>query len=258
MPDFINIRWLDFVDIFLVAFLIYHLYRIVKGTVAIKIFIGIISIYLMWKVVEALKMDLLTEILGQFIGVGVIALIIVFQQELRRFLLLIGTTGILRDKAVAKRLFTWKSKDTEDKIQAEPIAEACFNMSAIQTGALIVVARSTELPVNSYGDKLDADLSSRLLESIFFKNSPMHDGAVIVAKNKIAYARCVLPVTEQRDFPSHLGMRHRSAVGITEVSGAVSISVSEQTGEVSFCKQGKLTTNITKDQLIKHLVENFG
>lgn len=255
LPAFITIRWLDIVDIILVAFLIYQLYKIVKGTVAIKIFAGILAIYLFWKLVEALKMELLSEILGQFIGVGVIALIIVFQQELRRFLILIGTTGFRSD--LAKRLFNWKTVKTELNISA--IVNACSSMSKSKTGALIALSRTSDLYqlFSTGGEEADSKLSSAMIESIFFKNSPLHDGAVIISGNRIRAARCVLPVSEKKDFPSHLGMRHRAAVGITENSDGLAIVVSEQNGNISFCKEGIMQAKISPEELATLLQGEF-
>ncbi len=256
--SFITIRWLDVVDIVLVAFLIFQLYNLVKGTVAIKIFVGILAIYLLWKLVEAFQMEMLGEILGQFIGVGVIALLIVFQQELRRFLLLIGTSGFLSKKnnqGIIKKIMG-QEKGIELNIDA--IVEACDRMSASKTGALIVVAKKSDPSFySSSGDKLDATLSARMIESIFFKNSPLHDGAIIIANDRIKEARCVLPVTENTKFPSEYGMRHRSAVGISENTDAIAIVVSEQTGAIAVAQNGDLTTNMNSAALEKVLLKEF-
>lgn len=255
-----QVSWLDIIDIVLVAFLIYQLYKIIKGTVAIRIFLGILAIYMFWKLVEALQMELLTEILGQFIGVGVIALIIVFQQELRRFLLLIGTTGFVKGKrGITSRFMSWAwNKENESPLDIPAILTACSHMSETLTGALIVIARSNNLEMTtSTGDQIDAKISNRMLESIFYKNSPLHDGAVIIANNKIKAARCVLPSTDKKDFPASLGMRHRAAVGITEHTDALAISVSEQTGEISLAKEGKLERNLTTDELREKLLKEL-
>lgn len=262
MADFISIRWLDIVDILLVALLIFQLYKIIKGTVAIRIFAGIFAIYLFWKVVEALKMELLTEILGQFIGVGVIALIIVFQQELRRFLLLIGTPDFLRENKTARRLLGWIRKNEEElSVNIAPIDRAVKSMAKTKTGALIVIERNSNLDflINSEHE-LDAKLSQDLLENIFFKNSPLHDGAVIIRKNRIKSARAVLPVSENPDIPAKFGMRHRAALGITEDTDSVAIIVSEQTGDINLATEGKLQEDIAVPdffiKLKKALTEN--
>lgn len=254
---FITVRWLDVVDILLVSILIYQVYRLVKGSIAINIFIGLASIYLLWLMVKALNMQLLGTILGQFIGVGVIALIIVFQQEIRRFLLVLGTTGIFSGTGFTKGLFNWAVKKTQE-LDISAIVKACKAMSETKTGAIIVITTKSDLKFYANtGDNIQAKVSQRLIESIFYKNSPLHDGAIIVQDNRIKAARCVLPVTENSQFPANLGMRHRAAVGITEISDALAITVSEQTGEISFSKEGKLQNNITTEELRAILEREF-
>ena len=254
-PDFLSFRWIDAIDVLLVAVLLFQLYKIVRGTTAVNIFIGIVSIYFFWLVVKALNMQLLSTILGQFIGVGVIALIIVFQEELRKFLLLIGTNGIINKNYFSKNWFkmSFEAKVSES-LDINSIAKACKNMSDSKTGAIIVISNKTDLGFYSNtGDKINAKVSLRLLESIFYKNSPLHDGAVVIVGNTIHSARCVLPVSENNEFPSNLGMRHRAAVGITEVTDAFAIAVSEQTGEIAFSKDGSLMQHLTADDLRKIL-----
>jgi diadenylate cyclase len=260
MPlNFITLRWLDALDILLVAFLLYQLYKLIKGTVAINIFVGILSFYMLWLIVRALNMQLLGNILGQVIGLGAITLIIVFQQELRRFLLLIGTTGFFNRANFRKNLFdlNWGVKKPHE-VDVNTIVKACADMAETLTGALIVIATRSELKfyVNT-GDYIDAVVSTRLLESIFFKNNPLHDGAIIISGNRIKATRCVLPVTENPEFPHHLGMRHRAAVGITEASDAIAVVVSEQTGTLSFAKGGDLTINLSPEKLKELLNKEF-
>jgi uncharacterized protein (TIGR00159 family) len=235
-------------DIVLVAFLLFQLYKIVKGTVAIKIFIGIAAIYLLWKLVEALQMELLSEILGQFIGVGVIAVIIVFQQELRRFLLMIGNTKFLSKDGVIK--FNWVTDETILEVNIDAVVDACDKMAASSTGAIIVITRENNL--SNYietGEIINAKSSSIFLQSVFFKNSPLHDGAVIMTGDKIMAARCVLPVIENDSFPNNLGMRHRAAAGITETTDSIAIIVSEERGKISVAKEGKLEISLSPKQL---------
>ncbi len=248
---FISIRWLDAIDILLVAILLYQLYKLVKGTVAIRIFIGILSIYLIWKLVSALQMDLLSEILGQFIGVGVLALIIVFQQEIRRFLILVGTQGSFAGPTFLKKLINWSGKEGDvQELNVNAIIKACFSMSKSRTGALIIVSMDSELRYQaSSGETIDAALNAHLLESIFFKNSPLHDGAVIIFENKIHAARCILPLTENEEIPAQFGLRHRAAVGISENSTALAIIVSEETGSISTAQGGELKSNVSTEQL---------
>lgn len=253
--NFLSFDIINLLDILLVAILLYQLYRLVQGTVAINIFIGILAIFFIWKIVEALNMDLLSGALGQFINVGIIALLIVFQPELRRFLLLIGTPEILGKFSFGRKLLSWSGKRKIFPADLQAIVKGCKEMSETRTGALIIITTSSDL--NFYiktGEQMDAKISAKTLESIFYKNSPLHDGAVIISKGKIRAARCVLPITEREDFPAHLGMRHRAAVGITETTNALAIIVSEQTGEISLAKAGHLENGLSADKL-KHRIE---
>ena len=252
---FIQLNFLDIVDILLVAFLIYQVYQIAKGTVAIKIFMGIFSIYLFWKIVEALHMELLSEILGQFIGVGVVVLIIVFQQEIRKFLLMIGNTELLNTRRFRGNVFHFgRKEEVSIPLNLDEISEACLHMSKSKTGALIVISllRDIDIFVGT-GEILNARVSASLLESIFWKNTPLHDGAVLIRDNQILAARCVLPVSDNRDISADLGMRHRAALGVTEQTGAIAIIVSEQTGYISTFKGGELNYNISASNLKFHL-----
>ena len=255
MPFFFQFRWLDVLDILLVAFLIYHLYKLVKGTVAVNILTGIIAVYFIWFWVRMLKMELLSKILGQFIGVGVIAIIIVFQQEIRKFLLLIGTSNLFNKSRFAKSLFSIGSdKKKQFPVELNTIAKACRNMSDSKTGAIIVIETNSDLSFYAKtGDSIDAKISTKLIESIFFKNSPLHDGAIIISGNLIQAARCVLPVSENPSFPANLGMRHRAAAGITEVTSSIAIVVSEQTGEIAISSEGELLLNIPPDKLLSEI-----
>jgi len=258
VPVFIQVDFFDILDIFLVAYLLYRAYMLIKGTVAINIFVGIFSVYLLWIVVKALNMQLLSSILGQVTGVGVIALIIVFQQEVRRFLLLIGTRYFSKNnKFLFERLFSFHLR-TKETLNIKSLVLACKNMSQKKIGALIVIAKKTDIGgYSQIGDALNASISSRLLETIFFKNTPLHDGAVIIVDNKIKSARCVLPVSDNPNFPPSLGMRHRAALGMSEASDSVVLIVSEQTGNISYAQHGELFTNITPDQLNEVLLREF-
>jgi diadenylate cyclase len=259
---FITFRWIDAFDILLVAILLYQLYNLVKGTPAVSVFFGIITIYVVWILVRALDMKLFGTILGKFIDVGVIAVIVVFQQELRRFLLFIGSNEFLgRSRFLGKIFYPAKHSFTDEyaKVDFTPLITACFKMSESKTGALIVLARNSDLAVyiNS-GEAIDSGLSERMIENIFFKNSPLHDGAVIIKGSRIIAARCVLPVTEKEQFPAHYGMRHRAAVGITESTDAIAISVSEQTGSVSLSVNGTIRANLTPEKLKQYLEQEMG
>ncbi|MCF8277653.1 MAG: diadenylate cyclase CdaA [Flavobacteriales bacterium] len=255
---FLTFRWLDALDILIVAILLYQLYNLVRGTAAVNIFLGILSLYLLWLLVRVLNMQLLGSILGQFIGVGVLALIVVFQQEVRRFLLLIGTTGIMSGKRSPLRWFNLgKGLRNRQSLDISAIVSASLNMAHSLTGAIIVISRENSLQFYANtGEPIDAGVSAKILESIFYKNSPLHDGAVIITENRIRAARCVLPVTDDKEFPAHLGMRHRAAVGLSESSDAVAIVVSEQTGGISVTHDGKLEYDISPKQL-RDLLENM-
>ncbi len=254
---FITFRWLDAVDILLVAILLYELYSLVRGTAAINILTGIVLLYIIWLIVRALDMQLFSSILSRFIDVGVIAIIIVFQQELRRFLLIIGKTEFFNRKNFTKN-FLMLQLDKDSELDLHPIFKACRNLADKQTGALIVIEKDTDLSFYAQtGDIIDSNITEAMLESIFFKNNPLHDGAVIIKDNKIYAARCVLPSTEKTDFPANLGMRHRAAVGISEKSDAIAISVSEQTGSISVAHLGKLYRDLSPEKFTALLQEQL-
>lgn len=253
--EFLNIGVIEIIDISLVAILVYQLYKLIKGTVAINIFIGLAAIYLLWKLVSAFHLQLLSEILGQFIGFGVIILAIVFQQELRKFLMIIGKGKVLKNKGLFKFNF---SKAHDNYLKTTVIAEACENMAKTKTGAIMILTQIDDLAVFcESGVEMNAIISVPMIESIFYKNSPLHDGAVIIRDNKIISARSVLPVSNSNELPGRLGMRHRAAVGITEESDAVAIIVSEERGEISYVKDGELFTKRTAEQLKEFLNRIF-
>jgi uncharacterized protein (TIGR00159 family) len=254
---FLSFSITDAIDIFLVAVILYLLYNMVKGTSAVNIFIGLAFIYFLWIIIRALDLKLLSSLMGKFVNVGVIAIMIVFQQEIRKFLLYIGSNEFIRSRNW-KSLLRFKlgaSESEEIGLDVDAIVNACFSMSETKTGALIIVSRKSDLKfyINS-GEPIDSGLTDRMLENIFFKNSPLHDGAVIIKNNRIIAARCVLPVTEKENFPAHFGMRHRAAVGITETTDALAIAVSEQTGGVSLTIGGEINANLNRDKL-RFLIE---
>jgi diadenylate cyclase len=253
---FITIKFLDIVDILLVALLLYQFYMLIKGTVAINIFISIFSIYLFWLVVRALNMQLLASILGQIIGVGIIALIIVFQQEIRRFLLMLGTKYMSKQFSLINLLSS--GRESFPEIKTKVIARACVNMSKSKTGALIVIARNSALQLYAEtGEIINANTTTALIESIFFKNNPLHDGAIIVIGDKIFASKCMLPMSQNMEMPSKLGMRHRAGLGMTEHNDSMVIIVSEETGFVSIAEYGKLTINVTLKELLRKLDREF-
>ncbi|MCK5906844.1 MAG: diadenylate cyclase CdaA [Flavobacteriales bacterium] len=259
--NFLEFRILDFLDILLVAFFMYQLYKLARGTVAINIFLGLISIYLVWQVVKALQMDMLSEILGQFIGLGVLAIVIVFQQEIRKFLLFIGSSNFRSRSSVFKQLRFFKEEQVLNT-NVDSIVTACVSMAKTKTGVLIVIERTNKLDYlfNNSGDKMDAEVNKPLLESIFYKNSPLHDGAVIISKNRILATRVILPISTSQNIPSRLGLRHRAALGITENTDAVCLVVSEETGEISHIRDGNITIKkspLELTQLMKEDISNI-
>jgi diadenylate cyclase len=247
---FLEVTTIDILDILLVSLLLYQVYRLLKGSVAIKIFLGVLLVYSFYLLVKILGMHLLQRILGQFIGVGVIAAFILFQQEIRKFLMLIGKTTNFNSKTMLKEMFSKKEKETEEQFNINAIIESANILSSTKTGALVVFAKTSELKFYAEsGDNLDAELSKRLLIAIFQKYSPLHDGSVIIANNRIKAARCILPVSENEEIPAHLGLRHRAAIGITEVTDSVVLVVSEETGNTSLAYNGKIFPVLAKNDL---------
>ncbi|WP_378186816.1 diadenylate cyclase CdaA [Aquimarina sp. W85] len=252
--DIINLRILDILDIVLVALLLYYIYKLVKGTAAINIFIGIVMIYLVWKLTQLLAMEMLSSVLGEFIGVGMFALIVVFQQEIRKFLLMIGSTNFGRRRKFLRTLKFMRDAPEESLTDINSILAACNNMSKTYTGAIIVIKRSTSLDfVKTSGDTMDIKLNTPIILSIFYKNSTLHDGAMVIEDNKITATRVILPVTNDRDIPLRYGLRHRAAIGITEKTDAVALIVSEETGQISYVKNGEFVPFETLDELNEKL-----
>jgi uncharacterized protein (TIGR00159 family) len=251
---FLDVSWVDLIDISLVAILLYQIYKMIRGSLAVSIFLGLLSLYLVYLIVSAVQMELLSKILGQFMGVGVLAMIILFQPELRKFLLVIGrSTDFNRD--FFKSLALWRSR-YQDTFDVHPVIEAIKNFKATRTGATIVFTRDTEL--RSYletGDNLDAEISKRLLISIFNKNSPLHDGAVIIHKGRIKAARCVLPLSENDHLPPHFGLRHRSGIGMSETTDTLVVVVSEESGRLILARNGKYLRGLKLRQVEVKILE---
>jgi uncharacterized protein (TIGR00159 family) len=257
MFSFIHITLVDVFDIFLVALLFFQIYMMIRGTAAINIFIGIFLLYVIWLVVRTLNMEMLSTILGQIIGVGALALIIVFQQEVRKFLLYIGTRYLSNQRFSIERLFTPKSEGRSVLLGLDALVKASRNLADTKTGALIVLGRRSNLQLYiDTGDQIDALVDNRLIETIFFKNTPMHDGAMVVVNGRIVAARCVLPTTEKIDVPANYGMRHRAAMGITEHTDAVVVVVSEETGKISLAEHGEIRSGLSALEL-KHQLEQL-
>jgi uncharacterized protein (TIGR00159 family) len=252
---FLEVSVVNIIDITLVSMLLYQVYKLLRGSVAIRIFLGFLSIYLVYLMVSALRMELLSVILGQFMGVGVIAALIIFAPEIRKFLLLIGRSSFLSNENILQELLFWRKRDS-NAFNINPIIEASKSLSGTNTGALMVISRNTELKFYAEsGDILEAQISKRLLVSIFNKYSPLHDGAVIIYNGKVKAARCILPVTE-REVPAQFGLRHRAGIGMSEATDALVLIISEETGQVSLAKNGKILHNLSFQEL-RELINEY-
>ena len=247
---FLEIDWVDFIDILFVTILIAQVYKLMRGSMAIRVFFGFLSLYLVYLFVKAVEMELLSSILGQFMGVGVLAVIILFQQEIRKFLLLVGRTTAFQEGQFMKNLRVLIKTTSASKEGTSAIVDAVKTLAASKTGALIVLSKDSELKfyVES-GDRMDAIISKRLLMAIFNKESPMHDGAAIIYHGKILAARCILPVTEKDDLSAHYGLRHRAAIGMSENTDTLVIAVSEETGQISTVQNGVISSNLAPAEL---------
>ena len=248
---FIQFSVFDCIDIILVAALFFGLYRLLKGTSAMSIFIGIVAIFVIWQLVKFLQMEMLTAILGAFVSVGFIALIIIFQPEIRRFLFTIGAQA--QEGKLARKFKFLRVRSNVD-LDIDSITKACLNMSDIKQGALILITRKNNIDdIVATGVVVNADISHSLIENIFFKNSPLHDGAMVIRHNRITAARCILPVSNKTNIPGHYGLRHRAAIGVTEVNDCIAIVVSEETGGISMVTGGEIQT--VKSSELKEMIE---
>ncbi len=255
---FIHITLFDVLDILLFAFILYKVYMLVKGSIAINIFIGIALIYILWLAVRAFKMQLMEGLLGQIMGVGMIALVIVFQQEVRRFLLLIGSRYFSINYRLKILNFFKIQKRTKPLLNFSSLEMALKTLSEKKLGALIVIANKLSLfNYSQVGDSLNACISSRLIESIFSKDSPLHDGAVLIHNNKIVSARCILPISDRVDLPPHYGTRHRAAIGMSEFTDSYVIVVSEENGAISYAHGATLYYDVTIEDIKKELEKEF-
>ncbi|UGU16987.1 diadenylate cyclase [Sinomicrobium kalidii] len=257
--DFLNFTIIDLVDIVLVAFLLYYVYKLVKGTVAVNIFIGFGIIYLIWRITEVLQMHMMSSIFGSFMSVGFFALIVLFQQEIRKFLLTIGSTNLANRKNIKKYFRFFKDDGFDIQTNIKALVTACEKLGNSRTGALLVIERNTPLDfVKNTGDNMYIKITVPIIESIFYKNSPLHDGAVIINGNYIVATRVVLPVSNERSIPLRFGLRHRAAIGITDKTDAVVLVVSEETGQISYIKDGQFTLFDNTDELITLIEEDLG
>lgn len=248
----------DALDIALAALLLFYLYRIMKESGTINIFFGVLAFIGVWVIASPiLEMKLIGTILDKFMSIGLLVLVILFQDQIKRFLVELGDHKRWR---FLKKLFHHSREANEDHTRQYilPIVYACMNMAKSKTGALIVI--QNDMPLDNYeksGDIIDAKINSRLIENIFFKNSPLHDGAMIIAKDKIVAAGCILPVSHDRNVPRALGLRHRSALGISQATDAFAIVVSEETGGISVAYKGVLTTRLSSAELEQRLSQIF-
>tara|TARA_X000001036_G_scaffold121303_1_gene114865 strand:- start:683 stop:1468 length:786 start_codon:yes stop_codon:yes gene_type:complete len=250
LPDFISV-----IDIILVAILLYYVYKLVKGTAAINILIGIVIIYLIWKLTDLFNLNILSNLLGQFISVGVFALIVVFQQEIRKFLLMLGSNNLTNNKLYFKYINIFKPSREISQMDIDEFLKSCNKLVKSKTGALFIIERNNSLDfIKNTGDNLYLEISSPIIESIFYKNSPLHDGAVIIDGNFITAARVILPVSENKNINSRLGLRHRAAFGITEKTDAIAIVISEENGKTSFIKNGEIF-NYKNNENLKAMIE---
>lgn len=250
----------DFIDILLVAMMLYYIYRLMRESRSLNVFIGILVFIVGWLFVsQILSMRLLGTILDRLVSVGVIALIVLFQDDIRKFLYNVGAHRRMR---ALGRLFSPKHAEELDKAEIKktvmPLVMACISMGKGKVGALIVVERTQSLAdIVVTGDTIDANVNQRLIENIFFKNSPLHDGAMIIAKRRICAAGCILPVSHNLDIPKELGLRHRAALGMSQESDALCIIVSEETGAISIASGGKFQLRLSAEELEQALTNAF-
>lgn len=244
----------DIVDILIVALLLYYLYRMMKNSGTLSLFFGVIAFIVIWVLAsEIFDMKLTGTILDKFMSIGLIVLVIIFQDQIKRFLIDIGSKG---KWSSIKKLFSHNRQNEKDHSDVLAIVYACMSMSKSKTGALIVIQR--KFPLTDYektGDIIDAKINMRLIENIFFKNSPLHDGAMIIADRHIVSVGCILPVSHDMNIPKNLGLRHRAALGMSQVTDALCIVVSEETGNISVAMDGQIQVKLT-GMALEHLLSD--
>lgn len=258
---YIQEHWVAMIiDVLLILFITFRLLKVLKGSLAFNILIGLITVYVLWWVLRLLNLNLISSILGEFTKVGMLAVLIVFQQEIRKFLMLLGKNSMGGSRGNWKSMLPWNWNLQEANLNNnfEAVTAACETLSAQRMGAILVFPKSSELKFFAMtGEIMDALVSKRLIESIFNKTSPLHDGAAIIHSNRIKAAGCVLPVSENPDLPLNMGLRHRAAVGITEQSDALAIVVSEETGKIALVKEGRVQENMKTYDLLRILTQEF-
>lgn len=259
--DFLQMKVADILDILLLGIIIFLLFKWLRGTSAMSIFVAIVSLYMIRVIVGAFDMRLMVAIMDMILDVGVLAIIVIFQPEIRKFLIRLGNRYMnnAKGRAIIDKLTGKEKKQVTVSEEVNDLTEACRRMSEDKTGALIVIAHKNTLDdIISTGDRIDAGIHRRLIMNLFFKNSPLHDGAVVISGDRIVAARCTLPITERTNLPAKYGMRHKAAIGITEESDADVVVVSEETGRISFVKGGNVTPINNINELKLLLGASFG
>ena len=242
----------DIIDIFLVATMLYYIFRLMRESRSMNVFIGIMVIIVVWIFVsQIIEMRLLGSIMDRLVSVGVIVLIVIFQEDIRKFLYNLGAHQRVR---ALKRFFFKGDNQREATMEMMtriiPIVMAAQNMSRGKVGALIVIERHVRLDdIISTGSLIDANVNQQLIENVFFKNAPLHDGAMVISKKRIKAAGCILPVSHDMDIPKELGLRHRAAMGVSQESDAVAIVVSEETGGISVAVKGEFRLRLSAEEL---------
>ena len=251
---FLEVNWVDFIDVGLVAILLYQIYKLIRGSIAVNIFLGLLALYLVYLMVRAAQMELLGTILGQFMGVGFIAMIVLFQPEIRKLLLVLGRSTEFRENFL--KTLSGLRHGYVDDFDIAQIMEAAKTLKSTQTGALIVFTRDSGLKFYvQTGDPIDAEVNKRLILSIFNKTSPLHDGAVIIYKGRIKAARCVLPVSENDHLPPDYGLRHRAAIGMSENTDTLVMAISEETGGLILARNGKYLKSLSLKQAEEKILQ---
>ncbi|MFY0689661.1 MAG: diadenylate cyclase CdaA [Cyclobacteriaceae bacterium] len=244
---FLEVELVDIIDVVILAILLSQVYKLMQGSIAIKVLVGYVFLYLIYVLVRAVNMELMATLLGEFMGIGILALVILFQQEIRKFLLVLGRTPNIGEKGMFRFL---SANGAFKRSEISPIVDAAKALAVSNTGALMVVSKNSELKFYAEsGDRMDSLVSKRLLISIFNKFSPLHDGAVILHANRIVSARCILPVTEQENVSASLGLRHRAAIGMSETTDALVVIVSEETGQIAVSLNGGISRNLSSTEL---------
>lgn len=256
---YLDIRIWDILDVLIVSYLIYRIIKLLRGSIAFQIFIGLLLLYVVWWIVKALEMPLLSTLLSQFVSVGVILLIIIFQPEIRRFLLDLGESTFGRRSTLLKKILPAIQHSYPEKSNLYDILlDSILTLSSNKTGALIVLNNDPDQAMSARGGiVLNAQLQPGLLESLFNKESPLHDGAAIIQNNRLFKASTILPVSENRQLPKGIGLRHRAGVGVTEHAGVACIIISETDGTISTAFEGTLKQDVAEEALREFLKEHL-